>query len=122
MKQIHIITHFEKKSTPSLLLSYAQGLYNKLTGNAKYPSPVNPTLAILLTLINALNAAITAWGDVHNHGTSQAHQNLLDAVKNMRNGINGLKHYCELTTPNDASGFLSAGWEVSEATDGKVGP
>jgi hypothetical protein len=44
------------------LLSYAQGIVTRMTGNPSFPAPV-ATLAIIMTIIDDLQTAETAAGE-----------------------------------------------------------
>jgi hypothetical protein len=99
------------------LLTFAQTVQSMMNGNSNYPSPANPTLLQLSTLITGFSDAVTAFGTTGNRG-SHLQKIAVDTTRtDLENGLTSLASYVSNTTPYNEAAFISGGWEVkSEGT------
>jgi hypothetical protein len=78
---------------------------------ADYPTP-NPTMVIFKGHINALSAAITAWGTKGARGSHLQHLELIAAANVVRDDLRQLVTYAMNTKPDDPSSWVALGFAV----------
>ena len=78
---------------------------------ADYPAPT-PAMPLFQTDIDALAAAITAWGPKGARGSHQQHLDLIDAAEVVRDDYRQLALYAMLTKPGDTSSWVALGFSI----------
>jgi hypothetical protein len=72
----------------------------------------NPTMVNFQTHIDALNAAILAWGPKGARGSHAQHMALIAAANIVRNDLRQLAAYAMNTTPDDPDSWVLLGFSV----------
>jgi hypothetical protein len=78
---------------------------------ADYPAPL-PTMPDFQTDIDALSAAITAWGPKGARGSHEQHLILIDAAEVVRDDYRRLAGYAMITKPGDTISWVALGFSV----------
>jgi hypothetical protein len=84
---------------------------NFVTLAADYPAPT-PTMPDFQDDIDALSAAITAWGPKGARGSHEQHLLLIDAAETIRDDYRQLARYAMITKPGNATSWVALGFKV----------
>jgi hypothetical protein len=90
---------------------------------ADYPSPTPPMIDFQAD-IDALSAAITAWGPKGARGSHEQHLILINAAEQVRNDYRQLAMYAMITKPGNTVSWVALGFNIKKAGSlpGKLEP
>ena len=108
--RLEVVLNIPKRHQDLLLL--AKFIYERMLGNAGFPSP-NPTLPSLLALITAFDTALTAKGPGIGTVRREARAALVMALKHLRDYVQGV---AEQVVTGAASLVESAGMQLRKKT------
>jgi hypothetical protein len=102
------------------LLSFAQTIHDGFVAEiADYPTP-NPLMAAFQSDIDALSAAIIAWGPAGARGSHAQHVALINAANVVQNDLRMLADYAQNTMPDNPTSWGLVGFPVKRAKSAPV--
>ena len=116
MLRVHVVLLISKLAASQLAV-FAAHILLSMTGNTNFTTPF-PTLVLLQTAINNLNAALNA----QQKGNKQSTQKVKDARYQLQRVLKAMAAYVEFTANDVQAIALSSGFSISTHNAGSKAP